>query len=104
MMDATGSVFEAPQAGASSSWEIIEPRDPLKSALSHYRQAISDFDGEEETVLREAINPGQPQVPANFLDALSEAREPAYRGNGDHISAVNSDEAGLYRMFLNLSP
>lgn len=43
-------------------------------------------------------------VPANWLDALGKDRSEPRTDRSDEISAVNSDDNGLYRMFRNISP
>lgn len=43
-------------------------------------------------------------VPANWLDALGKDHSEPRADRSDEISAVNSDDNGLYRMFRNVSP
>jgi hypothetical protein len=43
-------------------------------------------------------------VPANWLDALGHDHSEPRADRSDEISAVNSDDNGLYRMFRNVSP
>lgn len=42
--------------------------------------------------------------PATWLDALATDPDERPSRPGEAISAVNSDDAGLYRLFINLSP
>jgi hypothetical protein len=46
----------------------------------------------------------EPHVPANWLDALGKDYSEPRSDRSDEISAVNSDDNGLYRMFRNVSP
>lgn len=50
-----------------------------------------------------AENP-EAHVPANWLDALGKDHSEPRADRSDEISAVNSDDNGLYRMFRNVSP
>ena len=43
-------------------------------------------------------------VPATWLDALGEDNSEPRQDRSDQISAVNSDDNGLYRMFRTVSP
>ena len=43
-------------------------------------------------------------VPATWLDALGEDHSEPRQDRSDQISAVNSDDNGLYRMFRTVSP
>ncbi|MBW8319161.1 MAG: hypothetical protein K0M47_07330 [Rhizobium sp.] len=43
-------------------------------------------------------------VPATWLDALGEDHPEPRPDSSDQISAVNSDDNGLYRMFRSVSP
>lgn len=43
-------------------------------------------------------------VPATWLDALGEGHSEPRSDRSDQISAVNSDDNGLYRMFRTVSP
>lgn len=43
-------------------------------------------------------------VPATWLDALGEDHSEPRADRSDQISAVNSDDSGLYRMFRSVSP
>lgn len=43
-------------------------------------------------------------VPAVWLDAMPDYMHEQPARSEDQIAAVNSDEAGLYRMFINHSP
>lgn len=68
------------------------------SSMSLHGDAFSDYDlpsSEEENWIR---------VPANWLDAMPEDFYDRPKRDDDAISSVNSDEAGLYRMFRNFSP
>lgn len=46
----------------------------------------------------------EPRVPASWLDALGSDYAEPREDRSDAISAVNSDDNGLYRMFRNVSP
>lgn len=68
------------------------------SSLSHHGDAFSEYDlppSEDDNWIR---------VPANWLDAMPEDFYDRPQRDEDAISSVNSDEAGLYRMFRNFSP
>ncbi|MBR0557531.1 hypothetical protein J5J10_17740 [Ciceribacter sp. L1K23] len=77
--------------------------DPLKRALEHYHQAMSRLD-DEEAVLVGTIMQEEAVSRSSFLDAMREFLQPWPEQDEDHLSAVNSDDAGLYRMFINVSP
>ncbi|MGF0537756.1 hypothetical protein ACQQ2Q_07150 [Agrobacterium sp. ES01] len=77
--------------------------DVLESAKATYERMSariddSDIDDDEAEVSEKGY------VPANWLDALPSDRHELPLPGHDKISAVNSDEAGLYRMFQNISP
>lgn len=63
--------------------------------------AIIQWDDEDFGVPEEVP---EAHVPANWLDALSHDHSEPRADRSDEISAVNSDDNGLYRMFRNVSP
>lgn len=71
----------------SSTYQSSQGADPFSDATM--------FSSEEENWIR---------VPANWLDAMPADRYDTDATDEDAISAVNSDDNGLYRMFRNLSP
>ncbi|MCL6708691.1 hypothetical protein M8R20_17000 [Pseudomonas sp. R2.Fl] len=88
---------------AQSSYDPLTATDPVAAALSHYQQAISLFDEDEIPPMAEE-KPEEKPVPASFLDALVQEIEPSDSSDLAYISAVNSDDVGLYRMFRGYSP
>lgn len=64
--------------------------------------AAEAWSDEEEYVAPE--EPKAAYVPANWLDAMALEHTESYVPPVDMISAVNSDDNGLYRMFRNISP
>ncbi|MFK3777801.1 hypothetical protein [Agrobacterium sp. NPDC089420] len=50
------------------------------------------------------IRPDRSFPKASWLDAMPPEAFETAPGEADHISSVNSDENGLYRMFLGVSP
>jgi|GEM_PF-6462458 hypothetical protein len=86
-----------------TSYDPLTATDPLAAALSHYQQAISVFDEDEIRQVR-IEEPADEMVPASFLDALVQEIEPSDSSDIAYISAVNSDDVGLYRMFRGYSP
>lgn len=78
-------------------------REVLEGASEVYSRMSSQFDEMDQAVDLADDEP-DPYVPANWLDALPRDRYEQPDVANDRIAAVNSDEAGLYRMFLNHSP
>lgn len=83
---AVGAIF--------SQWlnEAAQPR-PAIPALQWDDEAYSP-----------PVEAEEPRVPASWLDALGSEYAEAREDRTDAISAVNSDDNGLYRMFRNVSP
>ena len=82
----------------------VRPRlpDVIDIAKAHISAGMADL-ATDLLPIEEAEEPASPAIPASFLDALPQG-EDGDAGAKDYISAVNSDEAGIYRMFINLSP
>lgn len=88
-----------PLHGGKSVKEILESAEILFSRMKS--------EGEERGeigIAESSLGDGEQFVPATWLDALPSDRYEAPQPDGDRIAAVNSDEAGLYRMFLRVSP
>lgn len=100
MMDSAMN-FEA-SGLRSDFYEPLTATDPVTAAISHYQEAISHFS--EDEVAMAAEEPARVIVPASFLDALISEFAPSRTDDASYISAVNSDEVGLYRMFRGYSP
>lgn len=83
---AVGAIF--------SHWlaEAAQPR-PTAPALQCDDEAYSP-----------PVEAEEPRVPASWLDALGSEYAEVREDRTDAISAVNSDDNGLYRMFRNVSP
>ncbi|MBW8283823.1 MAG: hypothetical protein K0M55_09485 [Rhizobium sp.] len=60
------------------------------------------WDAEEESQVPAAAQ--KSYVPATWLDALGKDHSEPRPDSSDQISAVNSDDNGLYRMFRSVSP
>ncbi|MBP1851652.1 hypothetical protein [Rhizobium halophytocola] len=85
-----------------SQWGV-RPRLPdiLETAKAHLAAVMAEMEPGVAPAT-ETAEPADAAIPANFLDALPQGDEAP--GSDDYISAVNSDDAGIYRMFINLSP
>lgn len=101
-MNDTAVNFETSEPRSHNSYDPLTATDPVAAALSHYQQAISHFD--EEEIAGAAEDHARETVSASFLDALLSELGPTGTGDASYISAVNSDDVGLYRMFRGYSP
>lgn len=110
MMDAASPMLDVVSLLTSSPGDHTETPVPgtgfatLTSAAASSYSTMSGADsafgldmaaGEEENWIR---------VPANWLDAMPAELYEREERDQDAITACNSDDNGLYRMFRNLSP
>ncbi|MBC7313894.1 MAG: hypothetical protein H5U11_15515 [Rhizobium sp.] len=114
MMEASTKPAEVARTGAASPAEPQSPREnaAVGEIFSHWlEQAGSSptsvtmgiqWDDEEEPQAPAAAQ--KAYVPATWLDALGEGHSEPRPDRSDQISAVNSDDNGLYRMFRTVSP
>ncbi len=114
MMEASKKAAEVARTGAASP---VEPHSPGENfaggeIFSHWLEQAGSpatgatmgipWDDEEEPQAPVAAQ--KSYVPATWLDALGEAHSEPRPDRSDQISAVNSDDNGLYRMFRTVSP
>lgn len=84
----------AAQALLSMAAPLLVPDDDIFTAPAEEDSLIDPVN----------IQPERNLPKASWLDAMpAEAFETA-TGDHDHISSVNSDDNGLYRMFIGVSP
>ncbi|MDH0615048.1 MULTISPECIES: hypothetical protein [unclassified Agrobacterium] len=68
-------------------------------------EAVFAASGEEDTPTDPAATQPERSLPkASWLDAMPPEAFEAAAADPDHISSVNSDDNGLYRMFIGVSP
>lgn len=90
----------APLQSGMTIKEVLESAQTLFARM----ESVGDADGNLSDLGPSPEETHARYVPATWLDALPGDRYETPQHDQDHISAVNSDEAGLYRMFLNMSP
>lgn len=103
MMDASAKISDPADRPGHWSQDTHPVPDTLRQAREHLdrmSKALEEFAEEETDPSASSV----PLVPANFLDALPNPASAATARDADYISAVNSDDNGLYRMFLTVSP
>lgn len=61
-------------------------------------------DDEDSLITPVEIRPDRSFPKASWLDAMPPEAFDATADEPDHISSVNSDDNGLYRMFIGVSP
>ncbi|MCZ4432863.1 hypothetical protein O3S81_24395 [Agrobacterium sp. SOY23] len=67
--------------------------------------AVFTAPGEEDNLFEPVeMQPERSLPKASWLDAMPPEAFEAITSDPDHISSVNSDDNGLYRMFLGVSP
>ncbi|MCA1968318.1 MAG: hypothetical protein LDL42_04245 [Rhizobium sp.] len=114
MMEASTKPAEVARTGAASPVEAHSPGDngAVGEIFSHWLEQAGSpatsattgilWDDEEEPQAPAAAQ--KAYVPATWLDALGEGHSEPRSDRSDQISAVNSDDNGLYRMFRTVSP
>lgn len=90
------AVAEDAAVGEIFSQWLEQAGNPTPSAAVGIQWDDDDLGAPEEVP--------EAHVPANWLDALGKDRAEPRTDRSDEISAVNSDDNGLYRMFRNVSP
>lgn len=103
MMDASAKIADPADRHGHWSQDGHAVQDTLRQAREHFdrmSKALEEFTEDHA----EPLPTQTPLVPANFLDALPNPDTVASGRPADYISAVNSDDNGLYRMFLTVSP
>lgn len=97
------SPVDAPAAGESSAvGEIFSHW--LEQAGSPATTATMGIQWDDEEGPQAPAAAQKAYVPATWLDALGEDHSEPRPDRSDQISAVNSDDNGLYRMFRTVSP
>ncbi|WCK04882.1 hypothetical protein [Agrobacterium tumefaciens] len=59
---------------------------------------------EDQPIAAQDMQPERSLPKASWLDAMPPEAFEAATSDPDHISSVNSDDNGLYRMFIGVSP
>ncbi|PWE56217.1 hypothetical protein DEM27_12375 [Metarhizobium album] len=112
-----GSIFPAVQGSedfTSTSLDLGEQADMFAALLDpetasafdprSTEPSFNDNSHDDYTGMRGMAAPSAKSVKGTWLDAFQRENMDDYQVETGHLTAVNSDEAGLYRLFRNLSP
>lgn len=112
-----GSVFPAVQGSegfTSSSLDLGEHADMFAALLDPETASAFDPHAAEPSFndnpydthggMHGIAAPSAKSVKGTWLDAFQRENMDEFQSETGHLTAVNSDETGLYRLFRNLSP
>lgn len=93
-----GAIHDAEPNAAQALLSMAAP------PLAPEDAAIISLAGEEATIAPAEIQPERSFPKASWLDAMPTEALEVTVSEPDRISSVNSDDNGLYRMFIGVSP
>ena len=93
-----GAIHDAEPNAAQALLSMAAP------PLAPEDAAIISLAGEEATIAPAEIQPDRSFPKASWLDAMPPEALEVTVSEPDRISSVNSDDNGLYRMFIGVSP